>query len=281
MVELFIRHSYQRCRLVFQSFGEQFKKTVLMCGLSLGVLSIAHAQQSQPEENNRFDASKLSFETRAAIGACWDQPARWTGQVSGHDTDPINIIVCLSDQLSWDQVFSKLQELPGTVFDRIWPMPDYQAPWREVFAPNSPPRFKDNHCINTVQANVNSRGEQDQDVSAREGGCHPVSLFGRGIRDGVGINHFRNWTQTASKARFIAASTEEFCVADYIKPNHCVVSYNGGRDRLVANFEQAAQRGQWPFASVAFKAMEDGSITQHDGRSVPYDGYVRLVLIGF
>lgn len=241
----------------------------------------ALASDNVPEPQAQ-DISQLDVEAAAAIGACWDVPSRWTGKSGGKVTDVLNLIVCLGPNASWTRVFEQLAALPGRRFDRVFPLPDYVAPWRRVYHPVSLPFFSGSRCINPVTVNVNFYGDQFQDFSAREGGCNFVSSFGR-VRGDGGFNHFRAWRQRGSGAWFIGASTEEFCISVFPQQgaSHCIVSYNDGRNLLVGNLAAAARKGGWRFQNYRFRAYAPGSIEQLDRRRTPYDGYVNLVLIGF
>lgn len=226
---------------------------------------LARQQQSSPEQPQSRGLQA------AALDPCWNTPNRWLGQVDGADTDALNMIVCLGHGVTWSQVFDALKDLPGRKFDRPWPWPSIRVPWREVRPPATPP-YRNGHCINGVKASLDERGWLEQGFSGREEGCGSI------FRSKV--NHFRVWQQQSTAALFIGASTDSPCLRDYVKPSHCVDSYDEGRALLYTDLLKASANAGLKTSAVSFTAIAGGgSLKQADGASVRYDGQVWVVWI--
>lgn len=224
---------------------------------------MAQQQQQSSEQLQSQDVQA------AALRPCWNTPNRWLGQVDGKDTDALNMIVCLDHGVTWSRVFDALKDLPGRKFDRRWPWPSIRVPWREVRPPVS---LRDGHCINGVKASLDGRGWLEQGFSGREEGCGSI------LRSQV--NHFRVWQQQSSAALFIGVSTDSPCLRDYVKPSHCVDSYDGGRALLYADLLKASANAGLKTNAAWFTAVPGGgSLKQADGASVRYDGKVWVVWI--
>lgn len=222
------------------------------------------AQASEAAPNLDMGASEALLATAASRLPCGQVPGNhWLGRANGSNSDPLNVIVCFRN-VTWNEVFKGLSELPGRSFDRVWPLPDVKGPWRQVYAPVDYPFFRGNHCINEVSAQYGSTTWRKQDFSARENGCGSVLWHG--------VNHFRLWQSGDSAV--LAASTEKPCGL-----KHCIVSFNSGRDLLSAQLSTVAARLRLTMASSLYDTGQRGSIRQPDGSVVSYDGKVMVIAL--
>lgn len=206
----------------------------------------------------------------AAARSCWSAPRRWLLQAGGKDSDVVNLVICLNHGVTWSEVFSALEKLPGRKVVRRF-APDYLAPWRRVLHPVKVSDLLGKHCINPVNGNIDARGPRAQDFSAREGGCK--TLFVKGT------DHFRVWQQRPSMALFVAASTERVCRSG-VKPTHCVISYDQGRELLFRNLAVAATKAHLRFSGGVYTFQSGGGrLKQADGSWTHYDGRARVVTL--
>ena len=197
---------------------------------------------------------------------CWNDPPDWFGHKespSGARSDPINLIVCFDHGRTWDVLFAELTKIKSkTLFGQ-------QYGFDRVFDPADIPLFRDNRCISTVYADVQS-GAVRQAFSAREGGCRTLALL-------VGnVNHFRLWSQNSSFAGFISVSTEDTCGLDLTA--HCVESFDEGRAQILPLLLGAAGNAGWLLPEVvSIRAVPAGGIAQPNDHVAPCDGNVTVV----
>ncbi len=188
---------------------------------------------------------------------------QWLARAGGSNSDPLNMILCFRN-VTWNEVFKGLSDLPGRSFDRAWPLPDVKGPWRRVYDPVDFPLFRGNHCTNGVSAQYGTTAWRTQEFSARENGCGSVLW--------TGVNHFRLWG--SGNSAVLAVSTERPCGL-----KHCIVSFNGGRDLLAAQLSTVAARLRLNMASSLYDTGHSGSIRQPDGSNVGYDGKVMVIAL--
>lgn len=198
--------------------------------------------------------------------------ANWRAHfTAGDQGDVINVVLSRSSTVGMPALIAALSTLQGRNFGVTIPI---YLPWTQVYGTTTPldtggwPAGK---CINWLTANVQSSGGSpvQQQYSMREGGCSTLGLTA------YGVDHFRAWQQSSTTAWFIAASTEHVC-----NTTHCIVSYNDGRDFLVAAIRQAAAASGWSVRTDnATPYGGAGSVTNPDGSTAPYDGHVTIITL--
>jgi hypothetical protein len=187
--------------------------------------------------------------------ADFDPPSNWiaTSDSAGSTpSDPINIVLTAASTVSFDDLFTQLQKVPGP---NGWN-------WTETFSPVVQPDFPNNQCTNPVYADIRNNYWAQQTRAARQGGCDLVAMATSGI------DHFRVWEYYPGGS-YIAASTEHVCGLD-----HCPLSFDDGRNVLVIDIQTAAAAMNWKYTQIVEQAYGSSLIN-----GVSYDGKVYLITL--